>query len=309
MPMTTLRPASSLSNFGRGSFFGLALVGGFVVLSGTGCVTQDVADRQQELLRDKNGQIVALEARLEEMQDRLSAAEANSGAAGDLLAVSAERDRLRSLLADANATIDDLASRPSVEMRMDPVVASALARLANANPNLMSYDAVRGVIQLQSDLTFGSGSIEVSPAAVSALNQLAAIFRSQEAAAYDVRIVGHTDNKPVRLLEGRRFNDNWELSLFRALAVKTVLTNAAVPDTRIEAAGRGEFVPVAQNSAEGAQANRRVEIFLVESASSAAAAAEAARAEAEAAAEAAARTPAQPAESVDAVEAAPGEFK
>jgi hypothetical protein len=42
-----------------------------------------------------------------------------------------------------------------------------------------------------------------------------------------------------------------------------VLGKAGVPSTRMSVAGYGEFHPVVPNSATGAEANRRVELYLV----------------------------------------------
>jgi len=46
--------------------------------------------------------------------------------------------------------------------------------------------------------------------------------------------------------------------------VKDVLQNAGVSPTRMSVAGYGEYRPIVPNGPGGAEANRRVEIFLVE---------------------------------------------
>ena len=232
-------------------------------LTQTGCVGQGVSDKQQELIREKEAQIVQLLARIEELETRIAALRAQSG---DAAAAQSEIDRLSALLADARASIAELEGRPPQIVTINPEVESALRQLAERYPGLMTYDSARGMIQLQSDLTFGSGSIEVSEGATTALGQLAGVLNTPEATPYDIRVVGHTDNVPVRQVAGRRFINNWELSVFRAISVKNVIVDGGTAENRVEVAGRGETQPIVANGNDGAQANRRVEIFIVEAA-------------------------------------------
>jgi chemotaxis protein MotB len=80
-----------------------------------------------------------------------------------------------------------------------------------------------------------------------------------------IRVVGYTDNVPVsRSLQGR-FPTNWELSVARATNVVRFLQDVGVPPERMVAAGRGEYDPVASNDTpEGRQKNRRIEIMLID---------------------------------------------
>src|SRR5262249_1394324 len=57
---------------------------------------------------------------------------------------------------------------------------------------------------------------------------------------------------------------NWHLSAGRAIAVEGVLEKAGVQPVRMGVAGHSEYRPVVSNPAKGgAEANRRVEIYLV----------------------------------------------
>jgi chemotaxis protein MotB len=79
-----------------------------------------------------------------------------------------------------------------------------------------------------------------------------------------VAVVGHTDNVPIR---GGTFADNWDLSNARALSVLRyfVYDLRVIEPDRISATGHGEHRPVApNNTAEGRQLNRRVEIILTQ---------------------------------------------
>jgi chemotaxis protein MotB len=80
-----------------------------------------------------------------------------------------------------------------------------------------------------------------------------------------IRVVGYTDNVPVaKSLQGK-FPTNWELSVARATNVVRFLQDVGVPPQRMVASGRGEYDPVASNDTpEGRQKNRRIEIMLID---------------------------------------------
>ena len=80
-----------------------------------------------------------------------------------------------------------------------------------------------------------------------------------------IRVVGHTDNVPVAKSLQATFPSNWELSVLRATNVVRFLQEVGVPPERMLAAGRAEYDPVASNDTpEGRQKNRRIEIMLIE---------------------------------------------
>ena len=77
----------------------------------------------------------------------------------------------------------------------------------------------------------------------------------------DIFIEGHTDDTPVR---SSRFRSNWALSMARALAVAEYLFIAPEMDeSRFTLVGHGASRPLADNqSVQGREANRRVEIMI-----------------------------------------------
>ena len=74
-----------------------------------------------------------------------------------------------------------------------------------------------------------------------------------------IEIEGHTDNVPMK---SAKYPNNDVLSMYRALYVADrVRLNPDVSPEHIKSAGRGEYVPIADNSTpEGRARNRRVEI-------------------------------------------------
>jgi chemotaxis protein MotB len=231
-----------------------------VAVVAVGCMAQREADDLKTLYRNSQEQVVDLQERLAEAESRIAALSGEAGSEADALANAlAERDRLRAALDDAEERL-----RNAGAVVLPPELDSALSQLAGANPQLMSYDAERGMVKLRSDLTFALGSADVSASAKSSLDSLAQIFKTPSATQYEVRVVGHTDNVPIKNVGTRaKHPTNWHLSVHRAISVMDVLAKAGVPSTRMSVAGYGEYQPVVPNATGGAEANRRVELFLV----------------------------------------------
>jgi type VI secretion system protein ImpK len=78
-----------------------------------------------------------------------------------------------------------------------------------------------------------------------------------------IRVVGHTDNIPMR--SSGRFSSNFSLSQSRAESVVALLNTVVSNQGRMVAEGLGDTRPVApNNTATGRASNRRVEITLME---------------------------------------------
>ncbi|MFN7300828.1 MAG: flagellar motor protein MotB, partial [Bacteroidota bacterium] len=75
-------------------------------------------------------------------------------------------------------------------------------------------------------------------------------------------VEGHTDNRPI---SQANIKDNWDLSVLRATSVVRMLQSQFGMDARrIIAAGRSEYIPVAENSTDQGRAqNRRTRIVIL----------------------------------------------
>ncbi|MDR1689586.1 MAG: OmpA family protein [Clostridiales bacterium] len=113
------------------------------------------------------------------------------------------------------------------------------------------------------DMLFDSGSDILKPEATEILDFVTREYLGNYP-DYEIYIEGHTDNRPISTA---RFPDNWSLSSGRAESVgRYFIEFCAVAPERITAIGRGEYQPIATNdTAEGRQQNRRVEIRIVKS--------------------------------------------
>ncbi len=143
---------------------------------------------------------------------------------------------------------------------MNPELNEKLLRLASENPDLLAYDEATGTLQFASDVTFAMGSVELSPDALDAIQALADILREGDGLAFEIQVIGHTDN--VRLRAGSIYRSNVQLSAQRAISVRDALVKDGLSPDRILVGGFGEFRPMVENGRRGAAQNRRVEIRL-----------------------------------------------
>ena len=122
--------------------------------------------------------------------------------------------------------------------------------------------AERGlVITFVDKVLFDSGKAQIKEGAFSALDKVSGVIRKR-VSDRDIGIEGHTDNVPIK---HSGWKSNWELSTARATSVLHYLVDEGkVNPARCSAIGYGEFRAVASNDTpEGRQENRRVEIVIM----------------------------------------------
>lgn len=117
------------------------------------------------------------------------------------------------------------------------------------------------VIAIQESVLFAPGRVVIRDEAKRTLDSIASTLEGQYADK-DILIVGHTDDRPIKK---SGWDDNWQLSTERALAVARYLKDHAVHPNRIVAGGCGEFRPRVENSNDANRSrNRRVEVYAVD---------------------------------------------
>jgi len=237
-----------------------------LMLAGVGCVPQQRYDELMTAYRGKEQSLLSTE-------NDLSISRSNERALREQLLKATEDIRaLESLRGTNSGDIDrlladyDRLQRQLVELGSGPLpdeVVDALNDLASRYPQLLQFDAQRGLLRFAADFTFALGSTELSDSAQAALRTLAGILASPEAQGLEIRVVGHTDNVPIRRAETRaKHPTNLHLSAHRAIAVRDALVTDGVNPIRFSVVGYGEFRPVVANGKNGAPENRRVEVFL-----------------------------------------------
>jgi chemotaxis protein MotB len=150
--------------------------------------------------------------------------------------------------------------------RLPPELSRQLADLSRRFPSL-HFDPETGIAKLDTDVLFDSGEADLKPGAGQLLEELVRVLKSPAAGDLKLMVAGHTDNQMIVGHETReRYPNNFHLSAARALAVADRMKRAGLPERRLGVAGFGPYQPIASNeTAQGRQNNRRVEIFVMPS--------------------------------------------
>jgi len=126
--------------------------------------------------------------------------------------------------------------------------------LQQLNTILSTRDTARGLIANMSDVLFKTASFELLPGARERLAKVSGIVLAYP--SLHLQIEGHTDS-----VGGDEYNQN--LSEKRAGAVRDYLVQQGITANSIDARGFGKTQPIASNDTpEGRQQNRRVELVL-----------------------------------------------
>jgi len=196
---------------------------------------QEAQQAAQEAARQQQQAEVARQAALAQQQAAENQAQQ---AAQARAAAEAETEKARQAAAKAEAEKAQLRAQ----------------LLQQFNAVLQTRDSARGLIVNMSDVLFDTGSADLKPGAREKLAKISGILLAHP--GLTLQVEGHTDSVGTDEL-------NMELSGRRADAVRDYLAQQGVPASSITAKGFGKTQPVASNdTAEGRQRNRRVELVV-----------------------------------------------
>jgi len=113
------------------------------------------------------------------------------------------------------------------------------------------------VLRLSDNMFFESGTDTLDPQAKAVVTHLARELKDRKV---DIRVEGHTDNRPIKTA---RYRSNWDLSTGRASTIVAAFAAEGIAPDRLSASGYGEFHPIANNMTDdGRKQNRRVDIVV-----------------------------------------------
>ena len=193
------------------------------------------ASDAQKKLQDESGKTAALEAKVADLQSKLAASQ--SGVArlteekGELEAKSSQYEQL----------------------------AQSLQGQISAGQIELSELKGKMTVKLKDKILFSSGSAALGKDGKIALDAVADAFKDLK--GKNVIVGGYTDDVPI----GKKgvYQDNWDLSSARAIAVVRYLVSKGVDPRMLGVTGYSEYRPLAPNdSTEGRSQNRRIEISL-----------------------------------------------
>jgi chemotaxis protein MotB len=157
-----------------------------------------------------------------------------------------------------NRLQDALTRKDSVTLAL----VTSIKRAVGVNDPDIDVSVEKGVvyISIADKLLFKSGSYNVTDKAKEVLGKVAKIV--QDKPDFECMVEGHTDNVPIK---NTVLVDNWDLSVKRATSIVRILQNDfGIDPKRLVASGRGEFIPLAENTtADGRARNRRTRILVL----------------------------------------------
>jgi chemotaxis protein MotB len=172
----------------------------------------------------------------------------------------ADIDRLNTQTASLTAERDSLQkTHEQTVSQYDAVVSQLSQEVEKGNLQVRQYKNML-TVDVAEQIFFDTGSYTLKKSGQEVLKKVGDAMANYPDKA--IRVVGHTDNVPFK--SGKW--SNWELSVMRATTVLRFLQDVSkIEPQRLVAAGRSEFDPVASNDTpEGRQKNRRIEITLLD---------------------------------------------
>jgi chemotaxis protein MotB len=239
-----------------------------------GCVSQEKynalkldRDRYAEQLAAAQTDSSSARSELDAYKNQLaSIGNTAGGKDAMILNLTNQNGELQRQLDALNSKYADAVSKVGTGTVLPVALSNELSDFARQNPDLVDFDAARGIVKFKSDVTFSPGSAVVTPKAKEAIARFSQILNSVAASGYELMVAGHTDNtnvvNPATIRAGHK--DNWYLSAHRAIAVGEQLIGDRVNPQRLAMTGYADQRPVASNASEAGKAqNRRVEVLIL----------------------------------------------
>jgi outer membrane protein OmpA-like peptidoglycan-associated protein len=207
----------------------------------------EVAKADAERMKQEAEKAAAEAARQKQEAEKATAAALAQQQAAQAAAEQAARERAAAQ-ADAEKARQAAAQAEAEKAQLRKQLLDQL------NSILQTRDSARGLIVNMSDVLFDTGSYTLKPGAREKLAKISGILLAHP--GLTLQIEGHTDS-----VGSDDFNQ--QLSERRADSVRDFLAEQGVASSSITAKGFGKTQPVASNdTAEGRQRNRRVELVV-----------------------------------------------
>jgi outer membrane protein OmpA-like peptidoglycan-associated protein len=214
----------------------------------------ETAKAEAQRMQQEAQKAAAAAARQQAEAEKASAAALVQQQAAQAAADQAARDRAAAQAQQRAAEAETEKARYAASQAEAEKAQLRAQLLSQLNSILQTRDSARGLIVNMSDVLFDTGSYTLKPGAREKLAKISGIVLAHP--GLSLQIEGHTDS-----VGGDDFNQ--QLSERRADSVRDFLAEQGVPASSIAARGFGKTQPVATNDTlEGRQRNRRVELVV-----------------------------------------------
>ncbi len=224
--------------------------------------SQDALAQLDNTLGERDSQISDFQSNVNELRSNINELEDGKVALESQLASRLEQNE--SLQQDLSGLRDKAAAPRKAALALREQVGKSLKE-QGINDTVLAIRPDNSVtFKIPNELLFVSGSARLNRNGRTMLAQVGeALSKTDE--SINIRVEGHTDSVPVAEKFRHIFPSNWYLSVARAAnAVDFLQNQAAMDPARLSATGFGEFSPLASNDTEeGRNRNRRVEIVLI----------------------------------------------
>jgi len=211
--------------------------------------TQDALTKEQSENERLRGQVKTFEERVAELE-------------AELTQLTAQLEDLAQQQGMTSAELAELRAEKAKrekELRVYKDLFGQLKKLVDAGTIQVVFRKGRMTVKLSNAILFDSGKSRLREQGEAAVDELVPALLS--VGDREFLVAGHTDNVPIQTA---RFQNNWELSTARAVSMVTAMIQSGYPPERLGAAGFGEFDPITGNDTpEGKEQNRRIEIILM----------------------------------------------
>lgn len=229
-----------------------------LVLSSVSCVSKKKYD---ELMASKQ----ATDAALAETQNRVKALETDNATLKSTM--ESEKNRLNGEISGLRKDLDATKGQVAQVQEKLNMTQAELDKIKNEINGIFSAYQESGLKLEERDgalyvvtsqpVKYRSGSYGLSRAEKQALSELAETLKKNP--KLTLLVDGHTDSDKVNA--GASFQDNWQLSTLRSLAVVRELVKKGVNPAQVAAAGYADTKPMGDNKTrDGKAMNRRTEI-------------------------------------------------
>jgi chemotaxis protein MotB len=234
--------------------------------------TKACRDEKAELERQRSIADAQREAQIGSLKDQIELLKKNNNVAlkqlEDLSVISSSQaesikkslDNIGSKDAYIQSIQQAAARKDSLNMALVMNLKGAIGDLNDKDVNI-KVDKGVVYVDISDKVLFTTGSFDLSDQAKTVLGKVALVLKNQPDIEFMVE--GHTDN--VALNGNKDLQDNWDLSVKRATTIVRMFQKQyGMEPAKMVAAGRSEYLPIADNATEaGRSQNRRTRIVIL----------------------------------------------
>lgn len=234
--------------------------------------TKACRDEKAEMDRQRSILDAQREAQLGSLKDQVEMLKKNNNVAlkqlEDLSVISSSQaESIKKSLENIGSKDAYIQSIQQAADRKDSLNMALVMNLKGAIGDLNDKDVNikvdKGVVyvDISDKVLFKTGSFDLSDQAKTVLGKVALVLKNQPDIEFMVE--GHTDN--VALNGNKDLLDNWDLSVKRATTIVRMFQKQyGMEPAKMVAAGRSEYLPIADNATEaGRSQNRRTRIVIL----------------------------------------------